>query len=273
MRIISWNVNGIRSMTMKDKNGIKSGIKSEIKSEENGIKTLINEYKPDVLCFQEIKTQNKIDLEFLDFKYILINAAIKKGYSGVALLTNTKPEWISYNMGESDESVEPESFMTEGRIITARFRDVVIVTVYVPNSQDELARLKDRLKWEDQLRNYLKVLKKENAVPIVLCGDLNIAPEEIDIHDPKGKKMTAGFSTVERAEFKKLIEVGFVDSFRHLHADAKYTYWSNFHKAREKNKGWRIDLALVSDKDKICAADCLTDFKGSDHCPILLELK
>lgn len=261
MRIISWNVNGIRSMTNKLKTGEKNG-----SATDNGIQTLIAEYKPDVLCFQEIKTQHKKDLEFLDFKYIITNVATKKGYSGVALLTNIKPEWISYDMDDNE-------YMKEGRIITARFREVVIVTVYVPNSQDELARVRDRLDWENSIRQYITLLKKENTVPIVLIGDLNIAPEEIDIHDPSGKKMTAGFSTVERAEFKKLLEIGFVDSFRYLHSDIKYTYWSNFHKAREKNKGWRIDLGLVSDKNRILAADCLVDFKGSDHCPILLELK
>ena len=266
MRIISWNINGIRSMSKKLKNGERMEERMDEKTTpENGIKTLINEYKPDVLCFQEIKTQNKDDLAFLDFKYKLTSFAEKKGYSGVALLTNTKPEWVSYDMGQEDK---------EGRIITARFRNVVVVTVYVPNSQDELARLENRLEWEKNLRNYLQVLKTENKVPVVLCGDLNIAPEEIDIHEPKGKKMTAGFSTIERAECKKLMELGFVDSFRYLYPEiVKYTYWSNFRKSRENNKGWRIDLALVSDKSIIKEANCLADFKGSDHCPILLELK
>lgn len=265
MRIISWNVNGIRSMRHKLKNGekIQNGEKIE---ENNGITDLIKEHSPDILCLQEIKTQNRSDLDFLHFKYTLTNVASKKGYSGVALLTNIKPEWVSYDM------CEHRDFMDEGRIITARFKNVVVVTVYVPNSQDELARLHDRLEWERMLREYLTLLKEQNAVPIIVCGDLNIAPDEIDIHDPKGKKMTAGFSTVERAEFKKLLEVGFVDTFRHLHSEAKYTYWSNFHKAREKNKGWRIDLILTSDKNIIRSADCLTDFKGSDHCPILLDI-
>lgn len=265
MRIISWNVNGIRSMMNKCKTGEK--IDKTEKTNPSGITTLIQEQMPDVLCLQEIKTHNKSDLDFLDFKYTLVNCATKKGYSGVALLTNVKPEWVSYHMHEHQE------FMDEGRIITARFKNVVVVTVYVPNSQDKLARLQERLEWERMLREYLKILKEKNSVPIVLCGDLNIAPEEIDIHDPKGKKMTAGFSTIEREEFKKLLDVGLTDSFRHLHTEAKYTYWSNFHKSRENNKGWRIDLMLVSDKEIIGAADCLTDFKGSDHCPILLELK
>ena len=271
MRIISWNVNGIRSMTYKLKNGEKTGSPTD-----NGLQTLIKEQNPDILCFQEVKTQNKSDLEFLHFKYILTNFAKKKGYSGVALLTNIRPEWVSYDFNMyTEEQLGPYhyDFVQEGRIITARFKNVVVVTVYVPNSQDELARLEDRYNWERLVRNYLKLLKEENSVPVVLIGDINIAPEEIDIHNPKVKKRTPGFSIEEREEFKKLLEVGFVDSFRHLHSEAKYTYWSNFHNAREKNKGWRIDVALISDKDKICAADCLTEFYGSDHCPILLELK
>ena len=271
MRIISWNVNGIRSMSGKLKDGRKEG-----SIENNGIKTLIEEQKPDVLCLQEIKTQNKSDLEFLDFKYRLTNFAEKKGYSGVALLTNSKPIWVSYDIEEQEQEEQEEQenkFMKEGRIITARFKNVVVVNVYVPNSQDELARLKDRLEWENKIRNYMQLLKRENTVPVVLIGDLNIAPEEIDIHEPKGKKMTAGFSTEERSEFKKLLEIGFVDSFRALYPEiVKYTYWSNFHNAREKNKGWRIDLGLVSDKNIIREANCLTEYKGSDHAPILLEI-
>jgi exodeoxyribonuclease-3 len=270
MRIISWNVNGIRSMTNKLKSGEKTGCPTN-----NGIKTLIQEQMPDILCFQEIKTQNQRDFEFLasDYKYILTNFAEKKGYSGCALLTNHKPEWVSYHFDMYTEEQIGIHFVKEGRMITARFKECIVVTVYVPNSQDELARLQDRFEWERIIRNYLQLLKEQNNVPIVLCGDLNIAPEEIDIHDPRGKKMTAGFSTEERAEFTKLLEVGFVDTFRYLHKEAKYTYWSNFHKSREKNKGWRIDLILITDKEKIGAADCLTDYFGSDHCPVLLELK
>lgn len=267
MRIISWNVNGIRSMKNKIKTGEKTG-----NPDNNGIKTLIQEQKPDILCFQEIKTQNRADLDFLqsEYKYIYTNFAEKKGYSGCALLTNIEPEWVSYSIGEPCIKPSNKDFTKEGRVISAKFKDFIIVTVYVPNSQDELARLHDRLEWERMLREYLASLKEHT---VILCGDLNIAPEEIDIHDPKGKKMTAGFSTEERAEFKKLLEIGLVDTFRHLHIEPKYTYWSNFHKAREKNKGWRIDMILISDKDKISAADCLTDYFGSDHCPVLLELK
>ena len=275
MRIISWNVNGIRSMTHKLKNGEKTGSPTD-----NGITTLIQEENPDVLCFQEIKTQNQADLAFLqsNFKYILTNFASKKGYSGVALLTNIKPEWVSYNFDMyTEEQLGPYNyeFIKEGRIITARFKNIIIVNIYVPNAQNELARLYDRLEWENILRKYLKLLKDENSVPVVLCGDLNIAHNDIDIHNPKGKKKTAGFSTEERAEFQKMIDSGFTDSFRYLHPNViKYTYWSNFVNAREKNAGWRIDYCLVSesDKDKISVADCLTDYYGSDHGPVLLEM-
>ena len=160
MRIISWNVNGIRSMAHKLKNGEKTGSPTD-----NGIQTLIQEQKPDILCFQEIKTQNKADLEFLDFRYILTNFAEKKGYSGVALLTNIRPEWVSYDFTmytEEQIGSYHYDFVNEGRIITARFKNVVVVTVYVPNSQDELARLADRYLWEQLVRHYLKLLTDDN---------------------------------------------------------------------------------------------------------------
>ena len=277
MRIISWNLNGVRSMTGKIKNGEKKG-----SATNNGIKTLIQEQNPDVLCFQEVKTQSATDLAFLksDFKYILTNfSKYKKGYSGVALLSNERPQWVSYNFDMySEDLIGPYSnyeFVDEGRVITARFKSCVIVTTYVPNSQPELARLDERVEWEQIMRNYICLLKEENTVPVILCGDLNVAPTKIDIHDPKGKNKVAGFSPEERAEFQKMLDCGFVDSFRLLNPELiKYSYFSNFGNARANGKGWRIDLMLVSERDKdvIVGADCLTDFGGSDHCPVLLDL-
>lgn len=277
MRIISWNLNGVRSMSSKLKNGEKKGSPTT-----NGIKTLIQEYKPDVLCFQEVKTQSANDLAFLktDYKYILTNfAKYKKGYSGVALLSNERPQWVSYDFTMySEEQIGPYNkyeFIDEGRVITARFKNCVIVTAYVPNSQPELARIDDRIEWESIMRNYISLLRKENTVPVILCGDLNVAPTKQDIHNPYGKNKTPGFSPEERTEFQKMLDCGFVDSFRLLNPDTiKYSYFSNFGNARENNKGWRIDLMLVSeqDKEKIVAADCLTDFCGSDHSPVLLDL-
>jgi len=277
MRLISWNINGIRSMTSKIKSGEKKGSPTN-----NVIKTLIQEQKPDILCFQEVKTQNEGDLAHLksDFKYILTNfSKHKKGYSGVALLSMAKPKWVSYDFNMyTEEQIGPYNmyeWMSEGRVITARFSNIVVVVAYVPNAQPELARLEDRVKWEEIMRNYLRLLKEENAVPVVYTGDLNVAPEDIDIHDKKNRDKVAGASKEERAEYKKLLEVGFVNALRHLHSvERKYSYFSNFANARENNKGWLIDHYLVSDavKDKISRADCLTEYYGSDHVPILLDI-
>lgn len=277
MRLISFNVNGIRSMTGKIKNGEKKG-----SATNNVIKTLIEEQKPDVLCFQEVKTQSEGDLAFLksDFKYIFTNfSKHKKGYSGVALMCNLKPQWVSYDFKMfEEEKLGPYSayeWVNEGRIITAKFEKVVVVTVYTPNAQPELARIDDRVEWEGMLRKYLQLLEEELNVPVVLCGDLNCAHNEIDLHNPKGKKKTPGFSTEERAELQKMMDGGFTDSFRHLNPTAvKYSYFSNFANARERGVGWRIDYFLVSDsaKENIVGADCLTDYHGSDHVPVLLDI-
>lgn len=278
MRIISWNVNGIRAMTGKLKNGEKKG-----SATNNGIKSLIEEYNPDILCFQELKTQNSGDLEHFksNFKYIFTNLSRhRKGYSGVGLMTNTKPLWISYDFKMYTEEqiggYNNYEFVHEGRIITARFSNCIIITTYVPNAQPELARIDDRVQWEKILRNYLRILAVENSVPIILCGDLNVAPEEIDIHDKKNRDNVAGASKQERAEYKKLVEIGFVNAFRYLHpTDRKYSYYSNFANARENNKGWLIDHFMVSDSAKQCIveSDMLTSFYGSDHVPIMLDIQ
>jgi exodeoxyribonuclease-3 len=277
MRIISWNINGIRATTGKIKNGEKKGSPTN-----NVIKTLIEEQKPDVLCFQEVKTQNEGDLAYLksNYKYILTNfSKIKKGYSGVALLSNEKPQWVSYDFMMYDEDklgpYKDQEFIDEGRLITAKFEKVIVVTAYVPNAQPELARLDDRIQWEQLIRNYITLLKKEYPVPVVLCGDLNCGHNEIDIHSPKGKSKTPGFSTEERAEFQKLLDCGLIDSFRYLYPnDVKYSYFSNFANARENNRGWRIDYCLVSEsaKENIIKADCLNEYYGSDHCPVLVDM-
>lgn len=277
MRIISFNVNGIRSMTGKIKSGEKTG-----SAENNCIKTLIQEQKPDILCFQEVKTQNAADLECYktDFKYIYTNfSKIKKGYSGVSLMTNVKPQWISYDFNMyCEDHVGPYNtfdFINEGRLITAKFENLVVITAYVPNSKEKLARLSERIEWETIMRNYLTALKTEYTCPVVLCGDLNVAATEKDIHNPKGQTKMPGFSIEERTEFQKMLDCEFTDSFRHLHPnEVKYSYWSNFGKARENNKGWRIDYCLVSStaKDIIVEADCLNGFRGSDHCPVMVIL-
>jgi exodeoxyribonuclease-3 len=277
MRIISWNVNGIRAVTGKIKNGEKKG-----SATNNVVKTLIEEQKPDVLCLQEVKTQNEGDLAHLksEFKYIFTNfSKHKKGYSGVALLSNQKPQWISYDFKMYTEeqigNYSDYDWIDEGRVITAKFDKCVVVTVYTPNAQPELARIDDRVVWEEMLRRYLGLLMTEMSVPVVLCGDLNCCHKEIDIHDPKGKAKTPGYSTVERAEFQKMIDAGFTDSFRHIHpTEIKYTYFSNFANSRGNNKGWRIDYCLVSNsaKEHIVGADCLNEYWGSDHCPVVVDI-
>jgi exodeoxyribonuclease-3 len=277
MRIISWNINGIKSMNGKLKDGKKVGSPTN-----NGIKTLIQEHKPDILCFQELKTQNEGDLANFksDYKYILTNfSKYKKGYSGVALMTNQKPQWVSYDFKMYTEEQIGEynkyEWIDEGRLITARFQNCIVVTGYIPNAQPELARLEERLAWEQIIRNYLKLLKEENTVPVIYTGDLNVAPEDIDIHDKKNRDKVAGASKEERTEFKKLLEIGFVNAFRSLYpTERKYTYFSNFAKSRENNKGWLIDMFIISSEiqNKITKCDMLQDYFGSDHIPILLDI-
>jgi exodeoxyribonuclease III len=277
MKLVSWNINGVRSMTSKIKNGEKKGCATI-----NGIKSLIEEQKPDILCFQEVKTQSEGDLAFLktNFKYILSNfSKHKKGYSGVALLCNEKPQWVSYDFKMySEEQIgayNSYEWIDEGRVITARFKGCIIVNAYVPNAQPELARIEERVAWESVMREYLKLLKLENSVPVIYTGDLNVAPEDIDIHDKKNRDKVAGASKEERAEYKKLLEAGFVNAFRHLHpTDRKYTYFSNFANSRANGKGWNIDHWIISEeaKDKIVKSDMLLDYYGSDHVPIMLDI-
>ncbi len=277
MRIISWNVNGIRATSAKLKNGDKKGTPTD-----NVIKTLIEEQRPDIVCFQEVKTQSKDDLNFLatSYKYILTNfSTTKKGYSGVALLTNKRPVWVSYGFSAyTEEELGPYNsydWATEGRLITARFSNVLVVTAYVPNAQDELARISERLEWERIMRNYLKRLSQDNNVPIVYTGDLNVAPADIDIHDKKNRDKVAGASKEERQAYKELEQTGLVNAFRTLYPETrKYSYFSNFANSRQNNKGWLIDLFMVSEsaKSKIVESDMLDEYYGSDHVPILLDM-
>jgi exodeoxyribonuclease-3 len=277
MRLISFNVNGIRSMIGKIKNGEKKGGMAD-----NVIKSLMEEQQPDILCFQEVKTQNPLDIVVCKpyFPYIYTNfSKTKKGYSGVALMSKQEPEWVQdgfHRYSEEDIGVYKQyDFMKEGRILVAKFPNYIILTVYTPNAQPELARLQDRLVWEDRLRQYLKCLENEFNLPMILCGDLNVAHKEIDIHNPKGKSNTPGFSKEERDQMETLLQNGWTDSFRHCYPDrVKYTYWSNYAKSRERNVGWRIDYCLVTNgaRDKIVDADCLNDYMGSDHCPVLIDM-
>jgi exodeoxyribonuclease-3 len=278
MKLISFNLNGVKSMTGKLKNGEKKG-----SATNNVIKSLIEEQQPDVLCFQELKSQSAGDIAWLrvHFPHLYTNfSKHKKGYSGVALMSKVEPEWITDSFEEFGEEWIGEyvgrEFHDEGRIITAKFPDYIVITVYTPNAQPKLARLEERIAWEQVLRMYVMEMEKKHETPVILCGDLNCAHQEIDLHNPKANRNSPGFSKEERQEFQLMLDAGFTDSFRHLHPErVKYSYFSNFARSRERNVGWRIDYFLVSNaaRDRIQEADILNDYFGSDHCPVLLVIQ
>lgn len=248
-KFISWNVNGLRACVGK------------------GFLDFFREIDADVFCIQESKLQEgQIDLDLPGYHQYW-NYALKKGYSGTAMFTKEEPLSVSYGIGMEEHD-------TEGRVITAEFPDYYVVTCYTPNSQDGLARLDYRMKWEDDFLAYLKGLEKDK--PVVFCGDLNVAHKEIDLKNPKTNRKNAGFTDEERGKFTDLLEAGFVDTFRYFYPDAEgiYSWWSYRFRAREKNAGWRIDYFCVSEclKDRLVDAGILTDIMGSDHCPVVLEM-
>ena len=248
MRFISWNVNGLRACVGKDF--------------ENQFKEL----DADFFCLQETKMQEgQLDLQFEGYESYW-NYAEKKGYSGTAIYTKHKPLNVSYGMGVEEHD-------HEGRIITLEYDQFYLVTCYTPNSQTELKRLDYRMTWEDDFRKFLKSLDAKK--PVIICGDLNVAHEEIDIKNPKTNRRNAGFTDEEREKMTILLNDGFTDSFRYLHPDeVTYSWWSYRFKAREKNAGWRIDYFLVSDriKEQITEAKIHTEIMGSDHCPVEVDL-
>ena len=248
MKIISWNVNGIRAC-------IGKGLLDFIKSED-----------PDIVCIQETKCQPgqaEVDLEGYEEYW---NSAEKKGYSGTAIFTKIKPLNVIYDINAVGHD-------TEGRSIALEFEDFYMVTNYTPNAQDGLARIDYRLSWEAANREFLKSLDDEK--PVILCGDLNVAHNEIDLKNPKTNRGNAGFSDEERGAFGELLDCGFTDAFRYLYPDKiEYSWWSYRMKAREKNVGWRIDYFIVSDRirDKVKDVIIRNDVFGSDHCPVELIL-
>lgn len=248
MKFISWNVNGLRACVGKDF--------------ENQFKEL----DADFFCLQETKMQEgQLDLQFEGYESYW-NYAEKKGYSGTAIYTKHKPLNVSYGMGVEEHD-------HEGRIITLEYDQFYLVTCYTPNSQTELKRLDYRMTWEDDFRKFLKSLDAKK--PVVICGDLNVAHEEIDIKNPKTNRRNAGFTDEEREKMTVLLTDGFTDSFRYLHPnEVTYSWWSYRFKAREKNAGWRIDYFLVSDriKEQITEAKIHTEIMGSDHCPVEVDL-
>lgn len=250
MKLISWNVNGLRACMNK------------------GFQDFLANSEADIFCVQETKMQKgQAEFDFSGYEEYW-NSAEKKGYAGTAIFTKIKPLNVSYDMGIAEHD-------QEGRIIAAEFDDFYLVNVYTPNSQRELARLDYRMQWEDAFRAYVKQLDEKK--PVIICGDLNVAHKEIDLKNFKTNHKNAGFTDEERAKMTELLEAGFIDSFRHLYPDKEgiYTWWSYMFKAREKNAGWRIDYFIVSDRlaDRISDSLIYTDIMGSDHCPVGLILK
>ena len=250
MKFISWNVNGLRAIVKK------------------GFMDIFNELDADFFCLQETKLQEgQIDLELPGY-YDYWNYAEKKGYSGTAIFTKHKPTAVYYGIGKQEHD-------DEGRVITLDYPDYYVVTCYTPNSKSELKRLDYRMQWEDAFLNYLKTLDTEK--PVILCGDLNVAHQNIDLKNWKTNQQSAGFSKEERMKFSNLLDNGFIDTFRYFYPDEEgaYTWWNYRFNARKNNAGWRIDYFCVSErlKDQLQDAKILNDIIGSDHCPVELTLK
>jgi exodeoxyribonuclease-3 len=250
LKLISWNVNGLRACVKK------------------GFLEYFDDVDADIFCVQETKLQEgQIELEFPEYVQFW-NYARKKGYSGTAVFSKKQPLSASLGIGIEEHD-------QEGRVITLDYGDFYLVNVYTPNSQEQLARLDYRMKWEDDFREYITALDREK--PVIICGDLNVAHTEIDLKNPKTNRKNAGFTDEEREKFSRLLESGFTDTFRYLYPDVTgaYTWWSYRFNARKNNAGWRIDYFLVSkrlNKD-IDEAKINSDIYGSDHCPVGLELK
>ena len=249
MKLISWNVNGLRACVQK------------------GFLDIFKELNADMFCIQESKLQEgQISLE-LEGYHQYWNYAIKKGYSGTAIFTRREPMSVAYGIGIEEHD-------QEGRVITLEFAEFYLVTVYTPNSQSELARLDYRMRWEDAFLSYLKGLEEKK--PIVFCGDLNVAHKEIDLKNPKTNRKNAGFTNEERGKFSTLLGQGFIDTYRYFYPDQEgiYSWWSYRFQARKKNAGWRIDYFCVSEslKEKLVDAKIHTEIMGSDHCPVELDI-
>ena len=249
MKLISWNVNGLRAVVGKN------------------FREVFQSLDADFFCLQETKMQaGQLDLQFPGYRSWW-NFADKKGYSGTAIYSRMEPLAVTYGMGIDEHD-------HEGRVITLEMDDFFLVCVYTPNSQDGLRRLDYRMRWEDDFRRYLQGL--DNRKPVVVCGDMNVAHNEIDLKNPKTNRQNAGFTDEERNQMTALLEAGFTDTFRHLHPTAEgiYSWWSYRFHAREKNTGWRIDYFLTSTRllPRVREANILTDIMGSDHCPVELVL-
>ncbi len=249
MKLISWNVNGIRACLNK------------------GFREFFLKEDADIFCIQETKCQEgQAELEFEGYESYW-NSAEKKGYSGTAIFTKMKPKNVQYGIGIEEHD-------KEGRVITLEFEEFYMVNIYTPNSKRELERLEYRQIWEDEIRKYL--LKLNKTKPVIMCGDLNVAHKEIDLKNPKSNRQHAGFTDEERTKMTELLNAGFTDTFRYVYPEKTdaYTWWSYMGRAREKNVGWRIDYFIVSKdlNDKIKDAKIHSEIMGSDHCPVELEI-
>lgn len=250
MKLVSWNVNGLRAAISK------------------GFMDYFNEIDADIFALQEIKlSEGQIELEIPGY-HKHWNYANRKGYSGTAIFTKIEPLSVKYGLGIGEHD-------GEGRVITLEYEDFYFVVVYTPNAKRKLERLDYRMIWEDEFRIYLNRL--DEIKPVILCGDLNVAHKEIDLKNPSTNRRSAGFTDEERGKFTELLESGFTDSFRHFYPDKEgaYTWWSYLTKARDRNAGWRIDYFVVSDKivENMKDAQIHSDVMGSDHCPVYLEMK
>ena len=250
MKIISWNVNGIRAVIKK------------------GFYDFVEEYQPDILCIQETKAhKEQVDLDLSNYPYQYWNSAVKKGYSSTAIFSKLKPLNVINDMGIEEHD-------QEGRVITMELDKYYLVTVYTPNSKRELLRLPYREKWDADFLEYMKKLEKDK--PVIFCGDLNVAHEEIDLKNPKTNHFNPGFTDEERRGFSNIVESGFIDTFREFNKDGgHYTWWSYMFQARKRDIGWRIDYFCISKilKSKLLDAYILKDVMGSDHAPVVMEIK
>lgn len=250
MKLISWNVNGIRACLTK------------------GFANFFKQEDADIFCIQETKCQpEQIELEFEGYKSYW-NSAEKKGYSGTAIFTKKEPINVTYGIGKEEHD-------KEGRVITLEYENFYIVTIYTPNSKKELERLEYRMTWEDEIRKFL--LKLNEIKPVIICGDLNVAHKEIDLKNPKTNRRSAGFTDEEREKMTELLNAGFIDSFRYIYPEKtnSYTWWSYIGRARDRNAGWRIDYFITSKSIAIKIKDAIiySDIYGSDHCPVGLNIE
>jgi exodeoxyribonuclease-3 len=277
MKIITWNVNGIRANIKKQKSGEVAA-----STAESSLAALIREHEPDFLCLQEVRSHSQADLEpfrsYGGLQHLYVHPGTRKGYSGTAILTKHKADASHRDFAGWPAELRPPipaDMLTEGRVLALEYPTYFVVTTYTPNSKPQLERLTDRQQWDVAWRSYLNWLTTSTGKAVIACGDLNVAHTELDIHTTKGKARAAGFTNEERTGFTALQTDGWVDTYRQCHpTDKKWSWWSNFANSRARGVGWRIDYVLVSAglKEAVRDADCLNEYYGSDHCPVIASV-